>query len=197
MNAVEYLKIVADLAAAGYGGDFDWSENISPPKDADDFFREYCFVVCNSGMKNTVATRIFHKVIRALYCGASASTVFGHKGKTAAMDKVFASKQELFEAFQTTCDPKTEWLGRLPWIGDITKYHLAKNFGVDCAKPDRHLQRLAEHYSTTPEALCKALAVETGHRAATVDVVLWRACAIGMIDTGQMTHPTQRRIEGL
>jgi hypothetical protein len=24
----------------------------------------------------------------------------------------------------------------MPWIGKITKYHLAKNYGVDCASPD-------------------------------------------------------------
>lgn len=34
----------------------------------------------------------------------------------------------------------------LPWIGDVTKYHLAKNIGLaDVAKPDVHLEWCATH----------------------------------------------------
>lgn len=183
MRAEEYIHLVKAVAAAGYGGDFDWSENMSPPKDADDFFREYCFVVCNSGMKHTVATRIFHKVIRALNLGESARTVFGHPGKTRALDAIWRARVSYFNAYLKMPDDRgrLDFLECLPWIGPITKFHLAKNFGVNCAKPDRHLERLAQRHGTTPELLCQKLAAETGHRTATVDVVLWRACAIGLI----------------
>jgi len=78
---------------------------------------------------------------------------------------------------------KVEFCASLPWIGNITKYHLAKNFGADVAKPDVHLQRLADREGTTAQALCERLAKATGYRAATVDVLLWRACANGIINS--------------
>ena len=77
----------------------------------------------------------------------------------------------------------------LPWIGDITKYHLAKNLGANVAKPDRWLVRLADAEKTTVDQLCRRLAIATGDRVATVDVVLWRACAVGVlvIDGGMIS----------
>ena len=68
------------------------------------------------------------------------------------------------------------WCASLPWIGKITKFHLAKNFGVRRRQPDVHLQRLAEQ-GVTPHELCADLAVKTGYRIATIDLLLWRACA--------------------
>ena len=65
---------------------------------------------------------------------------------------------------------------------DRTKYHLAKNCGADVAKPDVHLQRLAEAHGTTVHDLCADLASRTGYRIATIDLVLWRACANGVLD---------------
>lgn len=59
--------------------------------------------------------------------------------------------------------------------------HLAKNLGCDVVKPDRWLERLAAAEGTTPHLLCNRLAYASGDRIATVDVVLWRACAIGIL----------------
>lgn len=69
----------------------------------------------------------------------------------------------------------------LPWIGSVTKFHLAKNLGADVAKPDVHLVRLAVSNRETAQGLCERLAKETGYRAATIDLILWRACADGII----------------
>lgn len=71
----------------------------------------------------------------------------------------------------------------LPWIGPITKYHLAKNFGGDWAKPGVHLPRLANAEECSPQDPCERLARESGYRAATVDLILLRACADGVIDS--------------
>ena len=66
----------------------------------------------------------------------------------------------------------------LPWIGPITKYHLARNLGIDVAKPDRHLVRLAKRFgyneSTGVQQMCEELAERTRDRIGVVDVVLWR-----------------------
>ncbi len=188
-DPASYVPLTGDvfnflLAALGSQGldDLDWSEAIEPPSNADDFAREIVFVICNSGMKNTVALVIFDKCMAALDAGLAVRQVFRHPGKSAAIEKVWAERGRLFEDFQQASD-QLALLAALPWIGSITKYHLAKNFGMDVAKPDVHLQRLADRDGSTVQDLCVRLAAETGLRVATVDTILWRACANGILDS--------------
>ncbi|WP_143750512.1 hypothetical protein [Mesorhizobium sp. WSM4308] len=171
--------------------DIAWSQSITPPTDPDDFALEAIFVICNSGMKNTVARRIFEKCRDELFRGGNARNVFGHLGKATAINDIWNGRADLFTRYMAAID-KLEFCASLPWIGNITKYHLAKNFGADVAKPDVHLQRLADREGTTAQALCERLAKETGWRTATIDVVLWRACANGVINsrTGEI-RPSQ------
>lgn len=49
------------------------------------------------------------------------------------------------------------------------------------AKPDVHLQRLADLEGVCAQALCERLAKETGYRVATVETLIWRACANGIL----------------
>jgi hypothetical protein len=162
--------------------DIEWAESIGEPPDAEFFALETIYIICNSGMRFTIARQIYDRVCMALRRGDSASAVFGHKGKAGAIDYIWNERQRLFEGFKQA-DDRLLFLASLPWIGDITKYHLAKNFGMDVAKPDVHLQRLADLGGITPQQLCEALAAESGYRVATVDTLLWRACALGIIDS--------------
>jgi hypothetical protein len=180
------LPCIAELRArveeAGYGSDVAWAENLKPPTDPLAFAAEVIFVICNSGMRFTVARGIFDRVMAALERGESADAAFGHKGKAAAIDRVWADREQLYAEFFAAPD-KVGYCETLPWIGGITKYHLAKNFGVDVAKPDVHLQRLAETYETSAQVLCERIAAISGLRVATVDTLLWRAAALGILDT--------------
>jgi hypothetical protein len=162
--------------------DIDWAEHCKAPVSAEEFASETIFVICNSGMKNTVARRIYERVMCALHEGRSATTAFGHEGKAMAIDHIWISRSHLFHEYLNAAD-KVAYCETLPFIGAITKFHLAKNFGVQVAKPDVHLQRLADHENTTAQALCEQLAYETGYRVATVDTLLWRACATGILDS--------------
>lgn len=162
--------------------DLEWSEAIEPPDSAEAFACEVIFVICNSGMKNTVAADIFARCMAALESGVEVREVFRHPGKAAAIARIWGERKALYLDFQRATD-RLAFLVGLPWIGEITKFHLAKNFGVDVAKPDVHLQRLADRDGTTPQALCARIAGEVGLRVATVDTILWRACAIGFIDS--------------
>lgn len=119
--------------------------------DSEDFFREYVFVVCNSGMKNQVATKIFRNYFKI---GIDA---INHPGKKKAIKK---AELEYSTWFMILKDRKTdkerlELLEKTPFIGKVTKYHLARNLGIDCAKPDRHLKRIAEHFGYTAEKILK------------------------------------------
>lgn len=164
--------------------DIEWAESLQPPTSPDQFAAEVIYVICNSGMKNTVARQIYDRVMPLLRNGSSAWDGFKHKGKSVAIDAIWINRQSLFQVYDSLCNSdaaKLEWLATLPWIGPVTKYHAAKNFGVNCVKPDVHLARLARHARTSPDELCERLGNATGYRAATVDTLLWRACATGLI----------------
>ncbi len=187
-----YVPLTADVfhflvAALGEQAlkDIDWSEAAAPPADAEAFARETIFVICNSGMKSTVATMIFWRCMAALAAGQDVHQAFGHAGKAAAIARVWRERGRLFADYLAACSAKDQlaFLASLPWIGPVTSLHLAKNFGLNVAKPDVHLQRLAERDGSTVQALCQRLAAETGYRAATIDTILWRACAEGVIDS--------------
>lgn len=165
---------------AGYTAAIEWSENIKPPATASQLAREAIYVICNSGMSNKVAVPIFERCMLALRQGKSSKTVFGHPGKAAAIDEIWKRRRSLFRKHRDA-DDLIAFCGSLPWVGPVTKLHLAKNLGADVAKPDVHLLRLSEPAGETAQGLCERLAKETGYRAATVDLILWRACADGII----------------
>ena len=128
--------------------------------------------------------------MQAIADGRDARAAFDHPGKAAAIEAIWRDRSRLHAEFLSAPD-RLSFCGSLPWIGEITKFHLARNFGVDCAKPDVYLQRLATREGTTAQALCERLSTETGYRVATVDTLLWRACALGIIDsrTGSVRAP--------
>lgn len=182
ISAEHYHALVRGISDRGYDDDVAWAEGLKPPPNATDFATELIYVICNSGMKFTIARKIFGRVMNAVFNELAVRDVFGHAGKAVAIERIWRDREVLFGQFNEATD-KVEWLGWLPWIGPITKYHAAKNFGVDCVKPDVHLARLATIHGTTPHELCAAISRETGHRIATVDTVIWRACAIGLINS--------------
>jgi hypothetical protein len=193
----EFLAIKAALAShpeplngMPLADHIEWSETAGPPMSPEDFALEAIYVICNSGMKHTIARQIYERCRAALLDGQTTSTetraliglpkVFGHAGKTSAIDTIWFFRDRLYAEYMAAGD-KVEFCGALPWIGGITKYHLAKNFGADVAKPDVHLERLAKHHGTTPQALCDELAAATGYKSRTIDLILWMACAKGVI----------------
>lgn len=177
-----FRKLEAALRAAGYGPMIEWSETVQPPQTAEEFAGEAIYVICNSGLKNSVAAPIAVRCLAVLAIGASATTVFGHPGKAAAIDTIWHHRAMLFERFGRE-SAKLDFLGELPWIGPVTRHHLAKNLGSDTAKPDVHLERLARRDRTTTQTLCRRLARLTGYRVATIDSILWRSCADGMLNS--------------
>lgn len=162
--------------------DIAWAESIALPATVAAFARETIYVICNSGMKATVARGIFDRVMDALYADQSASSAFGHPGKARAIDEIWTNRYRLYEALLAAPD-LLEFCAALPYIGQVTKFHLAKNFGADVVKPDVHLVRLARVHDCSPEQLCADLARRTRYRIATIDTLLWRACAFGVLDS--------------
>ena len=154
----------------------EWSEAIEPARDAETFAERAIYVICNSGMANHVAMQIYARCMAALIARKPVAHVFRHPGKAGAIERIWRERAELFAAFTNAEDP-VGTLEQLPWIGPITAQHLAKNLGHDVAKPDVHMERLARVEGATTAELCRRLSHETGYRVATIDSVLWRACA--------------------
>lgn len=177
-----FRRIEAILRDAGYGPMISASEDVLPPADANEFADHAIYVICNSGMSNVVAVGIHERCMAALAAGKSATSVFGHPGKSVAIDAIWADRERLFDAYRSNGEPLA-FLQTLPWIGPVTSFHLFKNLGGDVAKPDVHLERLAVRDGTTTDKLCRRLARQTGYRVATVDSILWWACANRLLNS--------------
>ncbi len=181
----EYRDLRARMRAdPQWGQSYDWAQSVGRPQSAEEMALELVFVICNSGMKNTVARGIFERVRESLVTrGTVVPDAFAHPGKVAAIEDIWRRREALFAECLATADVDLPaWCEKLPWIGGITKYHAAKNLGADVAKPDRWLERLAVRAGTDVDALCRRLAAASGDRIATVDLVLWWGCAFGHVD---------------
>lgn len=186
MTPSRYTELRSAVGAAGYTDEIEWAETVQAPKTAEAFVGEAIWVILCSGMKEQVARVIQSRVLAVIDAGKPVTgNVLGKSGKAPAIDYIWSARVRLFRDFLEAVN-KVEFCRSLPWIGDITKWHLAKNLGVDCAKPDVHLARVARHYATTPAELCAGLAAATGDRIATVDLVIWRACNLGILRSREM-----------
>lgn len=189
---VGYLDARAKVIAAGYGPDIDWAESLSTVHpDATYVMRESAFVVLNSGFRHTVARKLWPGLSEAFLdwdparidaaCGERGMRVLAHKGKIEAMVRIAAVLRD--EGHERIVADAIEplKLTRLPFVGKITCWHLAKLLGADVVKPDVHLQRASEAAGfPSPLAMCEAVreaqrgkGVEPD-RLTVIDSVFWR-----------------------
>lgn len=145
--------------------------------DEEDFLHQYIYVVLNAGISNKAAESMYHDFTDR---GIEA---INHDGKRTSIGLALIKYKEWFETLQKKKpEHRLPYLETLPWIGKITKYHLARNLGIDVAKPDRHLLRVAEKFGYTDiQEMCRQVSKRTGDRIGVVDVVIWRACEQGIM----------------
>jgi len=184
--AAGYLTARAKVVDAGYGPDIDWAEQLEHVKPTPTYVvQETAWVILNSGFRYAVARKLWpalsaafrhwHPDLVTAKCVPAALRVFGHAGKVRAMVEIGAVVRDegIAQIVADAQDPPK--LRRLPFIGAITCWHLAKVLGADVVKPDVHLVRAAEAAGyASPEQLCRALQRELGDRLTVVDSVLWR-----------------------
>jgi len=179
-----YQEIRDAVIAAGFAHEIEWAMNIKPCKKAWDFMWEAIWVVVNSGMKNQIARNIMKDIQRNEASGRRRKPIieiFKHKGKAAAIESFIKDRDRMFAEYQKANKP-IEYLNSLPYIGEITKFHLAKNLGIQTPKPDRHLVRIAKDFGyEDPFVMVFDVSEGVGESVATVDTVLWRACNLGLL----------------
>jgi hypothetical protein len=191
-----YLLAKTVVVEAGFEDEIAWQE-MRRLDDVDEqiFLRECAWVVLSSGMRESVVRKVFpaietafgqwHSaawvVANASDCRAQALKAFGHLGKISALLDIasFVAEHGVAELLEKVALGGPNALAILPFIGPATSHHLAKNLGLDVAKPDRHLVRVAEATGhATAHELCEALGRMVGDRTAVVDLVVWRFATI-------------------
>jgi hypothetical protein len=180
------------VVAQGFESELLWQESLIPAAFSEtDLLRESAWVILCSGFRETVVRRIFDyislcfcdwesaDVIHAYrdHCRALALSRFGNVRKVDAIvrtaDYISGAGFEQFK--ECVLSRPVETLQLLPYIGEVTTHHLAKNLGIPTAKPDRHLKRMAASMGfDTAYQMCDELANATGDAIQVVDLVLWR-----------------------
>ena len=172
-----YEVIKRDLEKKGYKKEIEWCENIPSIENIGKtfFFGEYSWVVINSGMKNKVAEKIFKKFWNE---GNIDFNAINHRQKNKALRKVYSRLDFYFNHLKRSKNTLM-YLKSLPFIGDITKYHLARNLGLNVAKPDRHLIRIAKAFGYSDvQKFCRKISFLSGDKIGVVDLVFWRFATI-------------------
>lgn len=170
-----YNQALTYLWDTPYRAEIEWCRNRSSFSEVtpETFLLEYVYVVLNAGMKEQVARKIFEKFRERMN-----PAIIGHPKKREAVRAALRNYEEWFESLKAASD-KIEYLDSLPWIGPITKYHLARNLGIDTVKPDRHLKRLADRFGfSSPMEMCIDIQRRLcgKENLGTIDVILWRYC---------------------
>lgn len=159
-----------------------------------DILRESAWVILCSGFRESTVRQCFPhmtlcfcdwesaaSVLEAYpACKISAKYVFSNEAKLEAIVGVARHIVRVgFANFKrAVLKEPIGTLQQLPYIGPITVWHLAKNIGVDTAKPDRHLARVSSELGFADAAsLCAAIASATGERVSIIDLILWRFLA--------------------
>ncbi|PCI11625.1 hypothetical protein COB72_00305 [bacterium] len=191
-----YLEAHSRVISDGFGEEIDWQDNQNFEEFSEsEFLRETAWVILSAGMRETVVRAKFDGISNAFLgwhsakkivkdeeqCVKRALSFFNHRKKIQAISSVALQVADLgIETLKSRLLlGGVDELQRLPYIGPVTRYHLAKNLGMDVVKPDRHLIRIAQSAGySTPQSMCEAIANITGDRLCTIDVVLWRFATI-------------------
>ncbi len=187
-----YRQVKEYVVNSGYRKEIEWQENRNFSDTTEsDFLREGAWVIVNSGMRESVVRKFFRdlslcffewesakKICEAeCFCFEAAIKVFNNNRKIAAIISMAAQVFNIgFKRLkERLSNAPIEYLQTFQYIGPVTSYHLAKNLGLQVAKPDRHLVRLSNFLQfENVQQLCSVIAQHTGDAISVVDIVLWR-----------------------
>lgn len=166
------------------------------PQTPDDLARKIIWVILCAGRNYKSAKTLESKIFAAIKQNKRVYEIFGFKDKANAIEGVWSEREYYYSSLNSILeyddvDKLLNWCISIPYIGKITKYHLAKNLGANLVKPDIWLCRLAgisddsklpvnQKFSACM-TLVQSLARETEDNLAAVDSLLWLACVKGVL----------------
>ncbi len=177
-----YLKAQECIIDAGYQWEIDNCKLFHiESMDADTFALQYTFAVMSStGLNNKVVQKMYDKFIEAVRCGNRRpfDTIPNRRMRDAIVRGWFDPAGTLKKIqMMKTDEERIAYIGTLRQMGPKSSLHFARNIGIDCVKPDRHMIRLAQKFGyATPLEMCKDIQSETNERLGVIDVILWRYC---------------------
>jgi hypothetical protein len=195
-RAIEFYQMAAEYSNSPVlRSEIEWQRQVQFHEFSErDFLRESAWVTLCAGFRESTVRRAFDHISLAFCDWESASSIVA-AGETCVraaaarfrnerkLDAILRVSRKIHKAgfarfkFDVLNRP-IETLMTLPYIGHITAWHLAKNLGLDVAKPDRHLSRLSATFDfCCPDHLCRALSNAVGEAPKVVDLVLWRYLA--------------------
>ncbi len=171
--------------------------------NSNDFAKEVIYVILASGFNQKIAKQLFIKIVNYLDSSLNCDitkllNIFKNKMKVNAILNIWQNRDKYCNLFylQKTDIEKLNMLEKLPYIGKITKNHLARNLGINVVKYDLWIQRLGvalygknevvdnSNLSSGIKKICDfmfdEISNETGYPAGYIDVVLWKSCQIGL-----------------
>ncbi len=185
-----------EYASTNRPDELAWGRSITPDTlekmTAKQFLAEYCWVVYASGFRVSVIEQKFGQ-LTAAFQKFDIEKLAEMESVEPVLDIINNERkargflrgakrihQEGFSNFKRRIQMDgMEVLRELPYIGEVTQKHLAKNIGLlDVPKGDVWLVRLAAKCDApSVEALTTYLAEEFGETQHVIDLVLWRFCA--------------------
>ena len=204
-------KQIRNLGADSDAQSFDEiRENLSHPRKlSPDEFADMCaYVILAGGFSQKTAKKIHAQITDYLHKNGAdfdeLFSMFHNKNKINAICEIWRNKNALCAEYYRidSLDDKLKFLSHMPHIGKITANHLARNMGENVVKYDIWIQRLGVVYGgnstlsqfidngkLNPEIkkscdeMFAHLSCETGLPIGYIDVVLWKACQLGLIKT--------------
>lgn len=196
LDVYEYAKEITQQT--GYVKNVEHLKDLMNKKpyktiNTDGFLREYLWVVFTCGFKADTVKKHWTE-IKSMCCDFDISKTkqysfdellemspIKNKKKVKAVKKsceiindCFINKVHNIEGAENA----KSLLKKLPFIGEVTVYHIMRNIGIDCFKPDRHIVNIKEELGISGEDLFNIILSECEEEfIGVVDHILWRAAA--------------------
>lgn len=176
----------------------------SPILSSSEFVFEVIYVILASGFNQKVAIKKYYEIKNFIENGGKVTQenllkIFANKNKMNAVCKLWKNKESYRNNFYNLKNEqeKLDYLETLPFIGNITKNHLARNLGMNTVKYDLWIKRLGgtlysdliefDETILTPQVqqacdkMFASIEFETNLKKGYIDVVLWKSCQIGLL----------------
>lgn len=194
LQKYDFVKTI--VIDEGFQHEINWQRKVSFEElNEKSFLRELSWVILSSGMKTAVVEKKFGCISKCFFkwesaslivnnfhkCIESAIQIFNNKQKmNAIIDAAIKINKHGFNNIKKSIKSNPiQFLQQFKYIGPVTVYHLAKNIGLDYAKPDRHLVRIASLYNySNVQKFCNDISLCSGDSIPVVDIVFWRFATI-------------------
>ena len=174
----------------------------------EEFAYEVFYVICVAGFKQDYAKKMCNNIINLIQSKngliniEDLNSIYGNKNKVKSIFNIWQNRESYQKKFYEleNIGDKVNYLGTLPYVGNITKYHLARNLGLNFVKYDIWIQRLGvalygnenlvnlvNNSKLLPEikeacdTMFENLHKLTLEKVGFIDVVLWRSCQKGLL----------------